>query len=480
VSAPPPAGEDDEAPGPEEPREAEISSSRLWRTATLGRLAATEAAKYAGTYAANLGRTPEEASDALGRRQVDAARQIVRVLGSMKGVAMKLGQTLSVVDLEAVPPAYREEVRATLAELRDAAPSVSFAEMRRVIEREYGEPLGRVFAEFDEEPVAAASIGQVYRAVLHDGREVAVKVQYPGIDAAVRADLQNLVPMLRIAKQIAPGIDVQSTAEEVTERLHEELDYELEASNQRAVARAHRGHPFIVVPEVVSELSRARVLVQDFVRGERHEEITRRPRADRDRVAEMIFRFYFGSMYRHHQFSGDPHPGNALLLPDGRMAFLDFGLFKRISREAAESELRIHRLGVEGRGEEMIAAMHEAGMLPDPATATPDGVLAQFRAYTWWFTTDEIVALDPGSATRIVLDFSDPLQQEFHQVRRERLPADHIFGRRLEMMTLAVMSQLRPRGNWYRIVREWLYGDPPATDLGRLEAAYYAEHPPRS
>jgi predicted unusual protein kinase regulating ubiquinone biosynthesis (AarF/ABC1/UbiB family) len=462
------ADEDDRSAGEEVP------SSRLWRTAAIGRLAATEAAKYAGTYAANLGRSPDEAADALGRRQVDAARQIVKVLGSMKGVAMKAGQALSVVDLEAVPPAYRDEVRDTLAELRNAAPTVSFGEMRKVIERELDGPLSQTFARFDEQPVAAASIGQVYRAQLHDGREVAVKAQYPGIDAAVRADLQNLVPMLRIAKQIAPGIDVQAMADEIVERIHEELDYELEADNQRAVARAHRGHPFIVIPAVISDLCRARVLVMEFVDGVGHTEIARLGQLERDRVAEMIFRFYFGSMYRHCQFSGDPHPGNSLLLPDGRMAFLDFGLFKRISREAAERELQIHRLGVEQRGEELMAAMAQAGMLPDPARSTPERVLAQFRKYTWWFTTDELLELDPGMATRIVLDFSDPTQQEFHDVRRESLPAEHLFGRRLEMMTLAVMSQLRPRGNWYRIAREWLYDDAPATELGRLEADYYA------
>jgi predicted unusual protein kinase regulating ubiquinone biosynthesis (AarF/ABC1/UbiB family) len=452
----------------------EVPSSRLRRTAAIGRLAATEAAKYAGTYAANLGRTPDEAADALGRRQVEAARQIVRVLGSMKGVAMKAGQALSVVDLDAVPPAYRDEVRDTLAQLQHAAPSVSFGEIRRVIERELGEPLKDVFAEFDEEAVAAASIGQVYRARLHDGRDVAVKVQYPGIDAAVRADLQNLGPMLRVAKQIVPGLDVQATTDEIVERIHEELDYELEASNQRAVARAHRGHPFIVVPAVIGEWCRARVLVMEYVEGIGHGEIARLGQLERDRVAEMIFRFYFGSMYRHHQFSGDPHPGNSLLLADGRMAFLDFGLFKRISREAAEKELHIHRLGVEGRGEELVTAMAEAGMLPEPDRAEPERILAQFRKYTWWFTTDEQLELDPGLATRIIMDFSDPMQPEFHDVRRERLPAEHIFGRRLEMMTLAVMSQLRPRGNWYRIAREWLYDDEPATELGRLEAAYYA------
>ena len=150
----------------------------------------------------------------------------------MKGVAMKAGQVLSVVDLDAVPPAYRDEVQATLAELRDSAPSVSFTgDAHACSSASYGERLDRVFATFDEEPVAAASIGQVYRATLDDGREVAVKVQYPGIDAAVRADLQNLVPLLRIAKQIAPNLDVDELGGEVRDRIHEELDYELEADN---------------------------------------------------------------------------------------------------------------------------------------------------------------------------------------------------------------------------------------------------------
>ncbi len=470
-----PDPEEHEQPDTGEPVEDdEALGGRLRRTAAIGRLAATEAAKYAATSAVNLGRTPDDAADALGRRQVDAARQIVRVLGSMKGVAMKAGQMLSVVDLEAVPPAYRDEVRATLAELRDSAPSVAFADMKRVMEREYGERLDRVFETFDEEPVAAASIGQVYRATLEDGRAVAVKVQYPGIAAAVRADLQNLVPMLRIAKQIAPNLDVQDLADEVRERIHEELDYELEAENTRAVARAHRGHPFIVIPDVVMDLCRPRVIVMDFIDGVSHEQIALRDQATRDRVAEMIFRFYFGAMYRHHAFSGDPHPGNSLLLADGRMAFLDFGLFKRISAAAAERELEIQRLGVEGRGEEMIERMRAAGMLPANVRATPEAILDQFRRYTWWFTDDEQLELDPGMATRIVLEFSDPMNRAFHEVRRETLPAEHLFGRRLEMMTLAVMSQLRPRGNWYRIAREWLYGDAPQTELGELEAAYYA------
>src|SRR5436190_8939957 len=226
-----------------------IPTSRARRTATVASLAASEAVKQFGTRAANVARGDEAAEEALARRQLETAKQIVAALGTMKGAAMKLGQVMSFLDVGLVAEEHRDEFQRGLAKLRDAAPTVSFAQMRRVIEDDLEEPISELFDGFSEEPIAAASIGQVYRARLHDGREVAVKVQYPGIDAAVRADLQNLAPMLRIAKQIFPGIDVGAVAEEVRDRMHEELDYELEADNTRAMARAHRGHPFIVIPE---------------------------------------------------------------------------------------------------------------------------------------------------------------------------------------------------------------------------------------
>jgi predicted unusual protein kinase regulating ubiquinone biosynthesis (AarF/ABC1/UbiB family) len=452
-----------------------IPTSRVRRSAKLGRLAAEQAVRQAGTRAANLTRDDEASRDALARRQLETAEQIVTALGTMKGAAMKIGQVMSFLDVGLVPEEFREEFQAKLAELRDAAPKVSFKDMRKVIESEYGESLDDVFESFDPVPIAAASIGQVYQARMHDGRHVAVKVQYPGVATAVRADMQNLGMILRLMKRVAPGLDPKALAQEIRSRINEELDYELEAQNQRTLARIYKDHPFIVVPGVVTSLSHEKVIVSEYVHGRGFEELKQLPQEERDRIAEIIFRFYFGCMYRHHQFSGDPHPGNSLLLNDGRMAFLDFGLFKRIPDAVAEIELESARLGIEGRGEELIAHLHRHGFIGSPEHYTPEGILAQFRDFTWWYTSDEEVQLEPEIATEVMIQMSDPRSDYFGKMRHETLPPDHLFGRRLEMLTLAVMSQLRAKGNWNRIAREWIYGDPPVTELGRAEAAFYEQ-----
>src|SRR5215212_4745431 len=345
--------------------------------------------------------------------------------------------------------------------------------MRKVIEQDLDEPLKELFADFEEEPLAAASIGQVYRAELHDGRRVAVKVQYPGVATAVRADLQNLGLLLRAAKRMAPGLDAKSVGGEIRERITEELDYEHEAQAQRAIARAWRGHPFIVVPDVVTDLSRERVLVTEWVDGAGFEDVRQRSQEERDRFGEIVFRFFFGSFYRNGHFSGDPHPGNFLLLDDDRVAFLDFGLFKRMPADLIEIELACQRAGHEGDAERLHKIFSETGFLREPDRFRPDKVLAQFRDATWWYVLDEHIELEPEIATQVMIDMSDPRSQHFGQMRHETLPADHLFGRRVEMLTLAVLSQLRCRANFHRIAREWMYGDPPVTELGREEAEFY-------
>ncbi len=454
--------------------ESKIPKSRIQRTAKIGTLAAGQAIRQASTLATNVVRSKEGREAALERRHMEAAEQIVMALGTMKGAAMKVGQMLSFVDTGLVPPEHREEFQHKLAALRDAAPPVTFKEMRKVVEQELDGSLEELFGEFVQTPIAAASIGQVYRARLQDGRDVAVKVQYPGVAAAVRADLQNMGMLLNIVKHLAPGLDPKTIGKEIRDRIEEELDYELEAQNQRSLARIYRGHPFIVVPDVVGSLSRERVLVTEFVQGTGFEELKGLPQRERDRIGEIVFRFYFGSMYRHHQFSGDPHPGNSMLLDDGRVAFFDFGLFKRMPAGAVELEMQVERAVIEGDAELVMRLGADVGLFPDPSMFEPARVLEHFRAATAWYTEDREIEITPEYATQVLIDMSDPRSEYFSQLRQESAPPDHLFGLRMEVLTLAVMSQLHARGNFHRIAREWYYDEPPVTELGRQEAAFYA------
>jgi hypothetical protein len=163
-----------------------------------------------------------------------------------------------------------------------------------------------------------------------------------------------------------------------------------------------------------------------------------------------------------------------MLMDDGRMAFLDFGLFKRIPKEVADSEMRIGRAGIEEDAEGLLEALVDAGFIKDRNGASPDKLLAQFRDLTWWYTVDDEVELTPAIATQVMIDMSDPRSQWYGQMRHESVPADHLFGRRLETLTLAVLSQLGAKANWHRIAREWVYGEPPVTELGRQEAEFYS------
>ncbi len=392
------------------------------RTATVGKLAASEAVKQFGTRAANVTRGEQAGQEALARRQLETAKQIVAVLGTMKGAAMKLGQVMSFLDVGLVEEQYREEFQRELAKLRDAAPTVSFKQMRRVIEDDLGERIPAVFESFEQEPLAAASIGQVYRARLReDGREVAVKVQYPGVAAAVRADLQNLEMIMRLLKRMTPQLDVRAVAAEIRERIGEELDYELEAQNQRSLARIFRGHPFIKIPDVVTALSRERVLVSELVEGVGFEELKGYPQSQRDRIGEIIFRFFLGCLYRHRQFSGDPHPGNFMLLEDGRVAFLDFGLFKRLDAAPVELELAAQRAVVERDAEALHTLLAQSGFLPHPERVDPEDLLAFIADAIGWYTTDEVVALTPEIATEVMIESSDPRSSHF----RRHAPPGH-------------------------------------------------------
>jgi predicted unusual protein kinase regulating ubiquinone biosynthesis (AarF/ABC1/UbiB family) len=406
---------------------------------------------------------------------------VVEVLGQMKGAAMKAGQIASFVDTGGLPPEARERIQGKLAELRDSAPRVGFEDMRAVVEDDLGEPLEDAFAEFEEEAVAAASIGQVYRGRLHDGRRVAVKVQYPGVAQAVRADLQNLGLILRLMKRMAPAMDAKAIAREIRERFSEELDYEHEAQSQRAFARAWRGHPFVVVPDVVTGLSRERVLVSEWIDGAGFEEVKRLPQKERDRFGEILFRFFVGSLYRTRRFSGDPHPGNYLLLDDGRVAFLDFGMTKLMPRAYLERALAAIHAAIDGDAEDVHAGLAALGYFAaDDSEVEPELVLAHLRAVTDWWIHDQELTIDAAYVRRLMIDMGDPRSEYWQLMRRETMPPDAMLAGRMEALTLGAIGQLDATRNWHRIAREWLFGDPPATPLGADEGPFWARRSARA
>jgi predicted unusual protein kinase regulating ubiquinone biosynthesis (AarF/ABC1/UbiB family) len=443
------------------------------RISRAGRIAGVGAGHAARTVRARMTRDEEKRAEALRRSHMETADRLVTVLGSMKGAAMKLGQTFSVIDVGMVPEDFREEFQAKLAKLQAMAEPRPFKDMRRVVEQDLGEKLGAVFSDFDEEPIAAASIGQVYRATLKEGGEdVAVKVQYPGVKDMVRADLQNLGLALKILARISPGLDSREIADEVRERITEELDYELEADNHRALAREYRGHPFVVVPKVFTEHCRERVIVTEYVEGERFQWLIEQPEDVRNEYAEKLFRFYCNGPFRHRLLNGDPHPGNALFMSDGRVAFLDFGFFKRMSVHERDTQLRILRAVYTGDEDDLFAVSVEQGVMqPDAPPEARAKFMQLYAVLTGWFLEDAEVTITSDVATSAILEHSQLRGPAFKDIE---LPADQIVAARAYMLVLAILGQLTATNNWFSIGRETVFGDEPVTELGRVEADWLA------
>jgi predicted unusual protein kinase regulating ubiquinone biosynthesis (AarF/ABC1/UbiB family) len=452
-----------------------IPTGRLRRTAKVGGLLGGEVVRSYATRATNLRRSPKDRRDADGRRRLQAASHVVEVLGQMKGPAMKVGQMASVWDLWGLPPDEQEQLQAKLGELRDQAPQVAFTEMRTVIEHDLEDRIENLFAEFDPDAAAAASIGQVYRARLHDGREVAVKVQYPHVAGTVRADLQNLGLVLRAAKRFAPGLDPASVASELRERISEELDYEHEAQAQRAFARQWRGHPFIVVPNVITSLGRARVLVTEWVDGLGFEQIKLAPQTHTRPCGGNRHSILLRLALPLRPVLRRPPAGNFLLLPDGKVAFLDFGMTKQVPRSRVTAELAVLRAALEQDAQGTHAGLAALGFFErDDPRFDPSHVLDHVHALNAWYAHDETLTLTPQYISSLLAHAGDPRSPYWDLMRNETLPAESLLASRMQAMTLAGVGQLSATANWHRIMSEWICGSPPSSALGIAEAEFFA------
>jgi len=280
---------------------------------------------FAGRAALGLGKrlTGKSKDEVNAELMEKAANQLFTVLGELKGGAMKVGQALSVMEA-AIPEEFGEPYREALTKLQKDAPPLPAEKVHRVLDAQLGTKWRQRFSDFNDKPVASASIGQVHKAVWSDGREVAVKIQYPGADEALRADLKTLQRMIGVVKQLAPGADVQGVVDELIERAEMELDYRLEANNQRAFAKAYEGNPHFLVPHIVA--SAPKVVIQEWIDGTPMAEIIRNGTVEqRDLMGARLLELTFDAPRRLDMMHGDAHPGNFMLLADGRMGVIDFG-----------------------------------------------------------------------------------------------------------------------------------------------------------
>lgn len=446
------------------------SSGRWARNAAL----ASVGSKAGGTYALHRARRLFAAAERRGALdatyQLKTAEQVAETLGNLKGAVMKLGQMASYLD-QGLP----EPVRQALAELQQDAPPMSAELAAGVVRDELGRPPGKLFAEWDGVPIASASIGQVHRALTHDGRAVAVKVQYPGIAEAIKGDLDNAGVLFSAMGLMFPGLEPGPLVEELRSRVIEELDYRLEADNQRLFADYYCGHPFIRVPGVVDELSADRVLTTELAVGARFDEVLTWSQDERDRVGEIIYRFVFRSLYDLLAFNGDPHPGNYLFGQDGTVTFLDFGLVKRFQPgELAVFEDMVRAMVLDHDTKAFRKVIEGVGLLKAGQPFPDAQVEEYFGAFYDVVREHSRVTLDADYSSRLVRRIFDASGPYGEIMKAANVPPSFGIIQRINLGLYAVLGQLHATADWRSIADElWPFvNGPPSTELGRAEAAW--------
>lgn len=452
-----------------------IPTGWMQRGAKIAGQTGKSAARFVGTRVKAMA-APGRAEDIFEGFHQKTAHQLVEMLGEMKGAAMKLGQLASFYEF-AAPGEYMSTYRDALTMLQNSAPPMDPAASRKVIEEEFGAPTDEVFAEFRDEPIASASIGQVHRGRLHSGEEVAIKVQYPGVDAAVRADLKNVSALTKLSIAITPNIDPKEIANEVKDRVLEELDYRREASNQAKFAELFHDHPYIVVPKVYLDHCRTRVITQEFIDGVPFMTAFDLPEDERNHIAEVLFRFFYGSLNRFLLFSADPHPGNYLLLEDGKVAFLDYGLVRAIDPGTLTLLLEIVQALIHEDKERGRDALESIGIL-NKRTPEVDAVWDHLKMINSPVLEDRDFTIDRPLVQAIAAVGFDPRSKAFQTLRKVGIPGIIVTFNRMSFGVASLLGRLEATNNWQRIAREMWSGEASRTPMGRAEQKWLAEHHP--
>jgi predicted unusual protein kinase regulating ubiquinone biosynthesis (AarF/ABC1/UbiB family) len=444
-----------------------VQQSRVTRGAALARLALRIGGRYVARSPRLLFASVERRGELRHDLALRSADEVAEELGAMKGVLMKLGQMASYI-YEDMPATFR----ASMSRLQHRAPPMTSALAASVVQEELGALPERLFREWDPLPFAAASIGQVHRAITRDGRAVAVKVQYPGIARSITSDLRNVGLLRRVIGAAFPGLDTRSLVDELGDRLQEEVDYVREAKSQELFAEFFDGHPFIGVPHVVPELSTARILTSDLVSGATFDELLTWEQREKDLAAEVIYRFVFRSLYGLHAFNGDPHPGNYLFHRGGGVTFLDFGLTKRFTDgDLAPLVDAVRFLVFDKDYEGFRAALERAGFLRAGAPVPTQTVVDRFGHFYGTVLEDAPMTLTPAYASAIVRRFFDargPLAPY------SDVPRAYVVMQRINLGLYAVLGSLNATANWRRLAEEiWPFRNgPPSTPIGEAEAGW--------
>jgi predicted unusual protein kinase regulating ubiquinone biosynthesis (AarF/ABC1/UbiB family) len=387
--------------------------------------------------------------------QARTAEQLFAVLGQLKGGAMKLGQTLSVFEA-AIPEEMAAPYREALVKLQEEAPPMPVRTVHAVLAQQLGGTWRQRFREFDDKPAAAASIGQVHRATWRDGRDVAVKIQYPGAGTALMADLNQLARFARLFSSLFPGLDVKPLIAELKARVAEELDYGLEADAQRAFAAAYADDPEIAVPRVVA--SAPKVVVSEWMEGTPLSRIIAEgTREQRDRAGRQMAVLHFSGPQRSGMLHADPHPGNFRLMPDGRLGVIDFGATARLPDGHPEPIGRLLRWALAGRAPEVLADLRSEGFVRPGVEIDPEGVLDYLRPLL------EPVAHPHFHFTRAWMQeqaarIADPRTEANRLGRQLNLPPAYLLIHRVTIGSIGVLCQLDAAADWRAVLEEWLPG----------------------
>jgi predicted unusual protein kinase regulating ubiquinone biosynthesis (AarF/ABC1/UbiB family) len=380
-------------------------------------------------------------------QDLESLAALAASIGQLKGIAMKAGQLMSYLELQ-LPP----ELQSALSVLQTHSPPMPFERVKEVIEAELGDRASPLLAQMQAVAAAAASIGQVHRAKLPSGDDVAVKVQYPGIEKAIADDFRPAALGTRFASLLVPGANVDAIVREAKRAMLEECDYEREARYQERFARIYAGHATLAIPPVHTPYCSRRVLTSSWIDGLRFDEFiaTHPSSSERDRFGEALFEFYVGTLFRHGIYNWDPHPGNYIFRRDGRIAMLDYGSTREFDRAFVQKLAALTRAVHADTRDTLHGALRDLGIVKDDQNYDFVTARGLVRSLYGPMLRDETLAVEPGEAKPL-----GAVLESKRELLKLHLPGEFLFILRIRFGVLSVLAKLGARANWYRLERRF-------------------------